>query len=458
MKALPLVWFLHGAPAGERGFYLEDAGFPEFGNWLLQGVETPGTLARMAPRILSRIARRLLRRDTDTSLSGEISTLFGDCELSAGVLPLLGMGRDIPDGKMRLQEGLLQVDWSKHGRSATYFDRVHKLSQEVSGRLGGSFMDNPIWHLNRVITVHPLGGCPMGRDETEGVVDSNCEVFGYPGLHVVDGSVMPGPVGPNPSLTIAAVADRAADAILEGRTAPLSRRSSQTPSIPIPPPVEAAGPADPAAPVAGHRGVSLAFTEEMKGFVGFGAEDFERGDREGESGGTRFMFHLTITADDLDRFIVDPDHLAAASGYVRCDALGGERPVETGRFNLFVNEDGDRRDKRMLYRLHFTDAEEHPLTMTGFKVVRDDPGVDNVWKDTSTLYTRLLAGHVDPDGDEAAETLAAGILHIEPMDFAKQLTTFDTEPNGRVDAVARFGALFAGNLWEVYGPAAKGKG
>jgi cholesterol oxidase len=445
---------LDGGAAGERGFYLEDAGFPEFGNWLLQGVETPGTLARMAPRIISRIARRLLRRDTDTSLSGEISTLFGDCELSAGVLPLLGMGRDVPDGKMRLQEGLLQVDWSKHGRSATYFDRVRKLSEEVSGRLGGSFMDNPIWHLNRVITVHPLGGCPMGRDEAEGVVDSNCEVFGHPGLHIVDGSVMPGPVGPNPSLTIAAVADRAADAILEGRTAPLSRRSSQTPSIPIPPPVEA----DPAVPVAEHRGVSLAFTEEMKGFVGFGADDFERGDREGESGGTRFMFHLTIAADDLDRFIADRDHLARATGYVRCDALGGERPVEDGRFNLFVDHDGDRRDKRMLYRLHFTDAEEHPLTMTGFKVVRDDPGVDNVWEDTSTLYTRLLAGHVDPDGDEAAETLAAGILHIEPMDFAKQLTTFDTEPNGRVDAVARFGALFAGNLWEVYGPAAKGKG
>jgi cholesterol oxidase len=105
----------------------------------------------------------------------------------------------------------------------------------------------------------------------------------------------------------------------------------------------------------------------------------------------------------------------------------------------------------MLYRLHFADEESHPLTMTGFKVVRDDPGVDNVWADTSTLYTRILAGHVEPGEDDSSELLASGILHIEPLDFAKQLTTFDTDPDGRPDAVARFGALFAGNLWEVYG-------
>ncbi len=433
-----------------RGFYLEDAGFPEFGNWLLQGVDSPATVARMAPAIVARLVRRLLRRDRDTSLSAEISSLFGDSGLSAGVLPLLGMGRDVPDGRMRLDGDRLQVDWRKHGRSAEYFDRVREVSEEVSDKLGASFADNPLWHLNRVITVHPLGGCPIGRSDEEGVVDSNGEVFGHPGLHVVNGSVMPGPVGPNPSLTIAAVADRAADAILEGRTAELSR-PARTPSTPPPPPP----PADPTASVEGHRGVSIAFTEEMKGFVTFGEGDFERGHSDGKSSETRFMFHLTITADDLDRFIADRDHLGRADGYVRCEALGGERRVERGVFNLFVNQESGKRDKRMLYRLHFADGEDHPLTMTGFKVVEDDAGVDNVWKDTSTLFTRLLAGHVEPGEDESAEVLASGILHIEPLDFAKQLTTFDTEPDGRADAVARFGALFAGNLWEVYGPGAE---
>jgi cholesterol oxidase len=76
------------------------------------------------------------------------------------------------------------------------------------------FVDDPLWYLNRLITVHPLGGCPMGRDARESVVDTYGAVFGYPGLYVADGSVMPGPVGVNPSLTIAALADRSAESLL----------------------------------------------------------------------------------------------------------------------------------------------------------------------------------------------------------------------------------------------------
>jgi cholesterol oxidase len=126
------------------------------------------------------------------------------------------MGRDIPDGTMRLQQGRLAVDWRKRGSDA-YFARVRETSRRIAEELGARFVDNPLWHLGRTITVHSLGGCPMGRDEREGVVDPSGEVFGYPGLYVADGSVMPGPVGANPSLTIAALADRFADRLLEGR-------------------------------------------------------------------------------------------------------------------------------------------------------------------------------------------------------------------------------------------------
>src|SRR5262249_5172860 len=68
--------------------------------------------------------------------------------------------------------------------------------------------------LKRLVTVHPLGGCPMGDNAEEGVVDAWGEVFHYPGLYVADGSVMPGPVGSNPSLTIAAFSRRCAHGIL----------------------------------------------------------------------------------------------------------------------------------------------------------------------------------------------------------------------------------------------------
>lgn len=55
----------------------------------------------------------------------------------------------------------------------------------------------------------------MGRGPEEGVVDSYGKVFGCEDLWVADGSVMPGPIGPNPSLTIAAFADRFARRITE---------------------------------------------------------------------------------------------------------------------------------------------------------------------------------------------------------------------------------------------------
>src|SRR5439155_17995555 len=134
----------------------------------------------------------------------------------AGLLPLLAMGRDVPDGRMPLREdGLLEVDWSKDGASKPYFERLRNTMRALAAELGGQFQDNPLWWLSKVITVHALGGCPMGRDADEGVVDSFGRVFGVPGLHIADGSVMPGPVGPNPSLTIPARAGLLSDAMPE---------------------------------------------------------------------------------------------------------------------------------------------------------------------------------------------------------------------------------------------------
>ena len=55
----------------------------------------------------------------------------------------------------------------------------------------------------------------MALKREDGVVNEWGEVFGHAGLFVADGSVMPGPVGPNPSFTIAALADRFAERMIE---------------------------------------------------------------------------------------------------------------------------------------------------------------------------------------------------------------------------------------------------
>jgi cholesterol oxidase len=106
------------------------------------------------------------------------------------------MGRDIPEGIMSLKDGSLAIDWKKNVASKAYFDRVRDVSRQMAEELGGTFLDNPIWLLSRVVTVHGLGGCPMGRDEHEGVIDAYGRVFHYPGLHIADGSVTPGPSDP----------------------------------------------------------------------------------------------------------------------------------------------------------------------------------------------------------------------------------------------------------------------
>lgn len=192
-----------------RGFYVEDAGYPEFVNWMLQAAQGPGSLWRFR-RVAARLVLGLLRREPEVDLSAEISELLSNTAFSAGSLPLLGMGRDIPNGRMSLHEGKLDVDWVK-GKSGPFFDRLRDVSEDIAHALGARFKANPTWYLGRLITVHPLGGCPMGRTEEEGVVDPWGGVFNHPGLMVADGAVMPGPVGPNPSLTIAALADRFAD-------------------------------------------------------------------------------------------------------------------------------------------------------------------------------------------------------------------------------------------------------
>ena len=196
-----------------RGFYIEDGGYPHFASWLLEMTDVHSRPVRAA-KFLWRWAKNKVGHEPESNYSAELSELLGACVKSSGTLPLLAMGRDTPDGVMSLRDRYLQVDWTTK-TSRAYFDSVKAAMEDLARVLGARFADTPLWYLRRVITVHPLGGAPMGRSPATGVVDSYGQVFGVPGLSIADGSVMPGPVGPNPSLTIAALADRFADRILE---------------------------------------------------------------------------------------------------------------------------------------------------------------------------------------------------------------------------------------------------
>jgi hypothetical protein len=199
----------------------------------------------------------------------------------------------------------------------------------------------------------------------------------------------------------------------------------------------------------------------MKGYMTIGEDDYHTGFNTGRENGAGIMFHLTITVDGVNRFVTDPDHdTTNLTGYIECEALGGRLPLEEGVFNLFV-DDADPSVKRMFYRLFFSDDQGNPLTLTGYKLIKDDPGFD-LWQDTTTLYTRILKGHITAQQEEAlnqdraalaAALLGSGIIVIPFFSFLKQLTTFRAEGpsfSDRAAALARFGRLFMGKLWDVY--------
>jgi predicted acylesterase/phospholipase RssA len=206
----------------------------------------------------------------------------------------------------------------------------------------------------------------------------------------------------------------------------------------------------------------LWFTEEMKGYVTFGKNNFEQGFWKGRETGTLLTSHLKITVDDVDRFVTHREHEGRTEGYVRFELpdtespLNGQFPVHEGRFNLFEDrEDPEKRDparKRMLYRLFFEDKEGKPFTLSGYKEIIDDPGAD-LWEDTTTLFTRIFEGHVGPENESNVEPVASGKITIHLRAFLKLLTTFRVDgPTATQEgsALARFGLLFLGNLWDVY--------
>jgi cholesterol oxidase len=199
------------------GFFIEDAGYPEFVNWMLELIRIPSILRRVTRLVLQRLWGIVDGRP-NRDVGADLSRLVGKARLTSESLPLLAMGRDVPDGVMKLTKRrgkqFLDLDWTSK-RSREYFDRVGSVMRDVAKALDMEYAELPRFHPRRTVTVHPLGGCPMGHSEDQGVVDGYGQAFRCPGLYVVDGSVMPGPIGANPALTIAAFADRVAGRILE---------------------------------------------------------------------------------------------------------------------------------------------------------------------------------------------------------------------------------------------------
>jgi hypothetical protein len=194
--------------------------------------------------------------------------------------------------------------------------------------------------------------------------------------------------------------------------------------------------------------LDLSFRETMTGGFALGASDPEAGRQQGERAGEELTIHATVLIRDLDRFLDDPKHKGGLSGTIDFPPFGSAMPASTGTFNLFSPGETSR-FKLMVYELGFAHGGKS-YYLAGRKEVRNDPGFD-LWKDTTTLFTRLHAGSDAGGPVVGAGTLSLGVGALIRMLGTVQVMNAGT-PAKKAEALMRFGRFFLGELWDTYGP------
>ena len=401
-------------------------------------------------------------------------------------LTYLVMGDDGGEGRLTYDGGDgVDVEWTGAGDEPV-FDRGEAVLTTASAALKAKLVRNPfstpMFH-DSLITVHPLGGCPMGDDAGTGVVDHRGRVFDgaagrdgttlHAGLSVVDGSIVPRPLAVNPLLTISALAERAADllvgdlaeeAAVEPELQPLvevdySERAPDDSWLEAVTPFLSPGTAPRPAP-SGAPTPSLRFTERMRGHlapidtvVPSDREDLlalsRSGADRGRADGATIEFVLSVGIDDLPALLDDPSRPGTLAGTVVAPLLSPHRLlVVDGRFQL-VAEDPTHVDSWLMrYSMRLVAEDGRRFRFEGTKVLHDRAGLD-AWGDTTTLYA------VVTDEREPGRLVAAGVMHLGPGDFARQMTTMRVGGvPGRLERLrwlARFDAKFLESLRKVYG-------
>ena len=123
-------------------------------------------------------------------------------------LILVAMGEDASNGAMTWTKKDIQVSFDQENSSI--FKKIYHSFDQLKG-----ISKHRAWFLPQFpMTVHPLGGARVGKNEQEGVVSGFGEVYGCPNLFITDGSALPAATGTPPSMSIAAWSSHVADHII----------------------------------------------------------------------------------------------------------------------------------------------------------------------------------------------------------------------------------------------------
>ena len=203
----------------DRAFILEDASYGSILAWFAEGAK-PGF---MNIRPLINVIRHWLDKLTSGKSLGSIGWTFNDLLIddpSYRTCVLLCMGSDKSNGVMSLdQDHQLTIDWP-YRDSLPLYDAILKEGKKFAQALGTDIffaLPNWDWPIRNNSTVHALGGCVLADDPARGVTSADRktfgQVFGYEGLYVADGAIVPTAVGANPTATISALSEIVAQGI-----------------------------------------------------------------------------------------------------------------------------------------------------------------------------------------------------------------------------------------------------
>ncbi len=192
----------------------------------------------------------------------------------------------------------------------------------------------------------------------------------------------------------------------------------------------------------------FSFRETMSGPLTLGEAEPLAGAGKGRH--TPFTFHATISIDDMEGFLRDPQHAARLEGRISYPPLGEDLPVKRGSFNLFKGSDTPG-TRLMTYGMAFeVDGREYFLE--GTKTIRDEKGFD-LWHDTTRLYSLLHEG-----SDARGKVIGAGVLKLgvrDVIDIVRSMHSDRYDGRREAELMVRFGQFFLGTLWDVYAPLAR---
>jgi len=160
---------------------------PRWVKWLAQAARHPGRLASLCFGLRhwsERVVIGLTMQDLDNSITVRPKrTVTGRIKLVSA------QGHGVP--------------------SPTWIPEANEAMRRVAARIEGFPLNSVGEIIDVPMTAHFIGGCVIGDTRENGVVDPYHRVYGYTGLHIVDGSAVSANPGVNPALTITAQAERA---------------------------------------------------------------------------------------------------------------------------------------------------------------------------------------------------------------------------------------------------------